>query len=187
MGFITSFVEGKDLKFIISQTIGLIAAALLLLSFQQRTHKRIVLMQFCSGFLFALQYFLLGAYEGMVGNIVGFVRCIVYCFRGKSKFADSIACPIIFSILAGAGGLLTYTNPVSLLPMAAMMISSFVIWNPRAQELRALTIPTSLMWLIYNIICGSVSGTVTEILGQLSIYIGLFRFRNKKSGEKNSD
>lgn len=183
MEFITSFFEGKDLKFIISQTIGLIAAVLLLFSFQQRTHKRIVLMQFCSGLLFALQYFLLGAYEGMVGNIIGFTRSIAYCFRGKSRFTDSIFCPILFSILAGLGGLLTYTSLASLLPMAAMMISSFVMWSPKTQQLRALTVPTSLMWLVYNVICNSWSGTVTEICNLISIAIGLFRFRKKKDGK----
>lgn len=183
MEMISSFFEGKDTTFIISQIIGFIAAALLLFSFQQRTHRRIVAMQFCSGVLFATQYLLLGAYEGMVGNIVGFTRSIVYCFRGKSKFTDSIACPIIFSALAAAGGALTYESPISLLPMAAMTISSFVMWNPRTQQLRALTFPTSFMWLVYNIICGSVSGAVTEILCELSIIIGLIRFRNKKNGE----
>lgn len=180
MDFITSFFTNNDTTFIISQIIGFIAAALLLFSFQQRTHRRIVAMQFCSGLLFALQYFMLGAYEGMVGNIIGFTRSIVYCFRGKSKFADSIFCPVVFAILAGLGGLITYTSPVSLLPMAAMMISSFVMWNPKTQELRALTLPTSLMWLIYNIICNSYSGTLTEILSEISIIIGLIRFRNKK-------
>lgn len=180
MDFITAFFVGKDATFIISQLIGFIAATLLLLSYQQRTHRRIVAMQFCSGMLFAIQYLLLGAYEGMVGNVVGFMRCVAYYFRGKSKFVDSIACPIVFAALAAIGGLVTYTGPISLLPMAAMMISSFVIWNPRTQQLRALTLPTSLMWLIYNLICGSVSGTVTEILSEVSIIIGLFRFRNKK-------
>ena len=183
MSFITDFFAGKDITFIISQTIGLIAAALLLLSFQQRTHKRIVLMQFCSGLLFALQYFLLGAYEGMVGNIVGFTRSIAYCFRGKSKFVDSLLCPTIFAILAGLGGLLTYTSPASLLPMIAMMISSFVMWSPKTQQLRALTIPTSLMWLVYNLICSSWSGTATEICNLISIAIGLFRFRQKKDSK----
>lgn len=181
MDFIRSFFEGKDTTFIISQVIGFIAAALLLFSYQQRTHRRIVAMQFCSGLLFALQYFLLGAYEGMVGNIVGFSRSVAFCFRGKSKFVDSIACPIVFAVLAGIGGAITYESPVSLLPMTAMIISSFVMWNPKTQELRALTIPTSLMWLIYNIICGSYSGTATEILCLISIFIGLFRFRNKKT------
>jgi hypothetical protein len=64
--------------------------------------------------------------------------------------------------------------------MVAMMISSFVMWNPHTQQLRALTMPTSLMWLIYNVICDSYSGTVTEIFNQISMIIGLIRFRKKK-------
>ena len=138
-------------------------------------------MQAVAGLLFGTQYLMLGAYEGMVGNIVGFTRSIAYCFRGKSKFVDSIFCPIIFSILAGIGGLLTYASPASLLPMAAMIISSFVMWSPKTQQLRALTIPTSMMWLIYNVICSSYSGVITEVCNLISIVIGLIRFRKKKS------
>lgn len=179
MDFLTNYFSGKDTKFIISQLIGFVAAALLLLSFQQRTHRRIVVMQACSGFLFAVQYFLLGAYEGMIGNVVGFTRSIAYSFRGKSKAVDHIACPVVFAILAGLGGLATYTNPASLLPMAAMMISSFAIWSPKTQQLRALTMPTSAMWLVYNVICSSYSGIVTEVLNLISIVIGLIRFRKK--------
>lgn len=180
MDYLKNIYEEKGIIYIISQIIGFVAAALLLLSYQQPTHKRIVTVQACAGFLFAIQYLLLGEYAGAVGNVVSFIRCITYYFRGRSKFADSIACPIIFSLLAGAGGILTYTGQISLLPMAAMMISSFVIWSPKTQKLRALTMPTSIMWLIYNISCGSISGTITEILSELSIIIGLFRFRKKK-------
>lgn len=183
MDFIKDYFSGKDTMFIISQSIGFAAAALLLLSYQQRTHRRIVTMQACSGFLFAVQYLLLGAYEGMAGNVVGFLRSIAYSFRGKSKAVDSIACPVVFAVLAGIGGLSTYTSPASLLPMAAMMISSFVIWSPKTQKLRALTLPTSAMWLIYNIICSSYSGITTEVLSIVSIIIGLIRFRSKKQGE----
>ncbi|MBR4858105.1 MAG: YgjV family protein [Clostridia bacterium] len=179
MDFLTNYFSGKDTKFIISQLIGFVAAALLLLSFQQRTHRRIVVMQACSGFLFAVQYFLLGAYEGMIGNVVGFTRSIAYSFRGRSKAVDHIACPVVFAILAGLGGIATYTSPASLLPMAAMMISSFVIWSPKTQQLRALTMPTSAMWLVYNVICSSYSGIVTEVLNLISIVIGLIRFRKK--------
>ncbi|MBE6820198.1 MAG: YgjV family protein [Ruminococcaceae bacterium] len=179
MDFLTNYFSGKDTTFIVSQLIGFVAAALLLLSFQQRTHKRIVVMQACSGFLFAVQYFMLGAYEGMIGNVVGFTRSIAYSFRGRSKTVDHIACPVVFAILACLGGLATYTSPASLLPMAAMMISSFVIWSPKTQQLRALTMPTSAMWLVYNVICSSYSGIVTEVLNLISIIIGLIRFRKK--------
>lgn len=180
MEFIKNYFAGKDTVFIISQIIGFIAAAILLLSFQQRTHKRIIGMQACSGMLFALQYLMIGAYEGMAGNIVGMIRSFVFLFRGKSKFVDSIACPIVFAAVAAVSGIITYASPASLLPMAAMMISSFVMWNPKTQQLRALTVPTSVMWLIYNLISHSYSGTVTEIFNLLSIFIGLIRFRKKR-------
>ena len=180
MAYITKFFKGGDAVFIVSQCIGVIAAALLLLSFQQRTHRRIVVMQAFSGFLFAVQYFMLGAFEGMTGNIVGMARAVAYSFRGKSKFADSRACPVVFACLAAIGGAITYSSPVSLLPTLAMVISSFVMWSPKTQKLRALTLPTSLMWLIYNIICRSYSGTATEICCEISIIIGLIRFRSKR-------
>ena len=179
MEILKEYFSGKDTTFIISQLIGFVAAALLLLSFQQRTHKRIVVIQACSGFLFAVQYLMLGAYEGMIGNVVGFTRSIAYSFRGNSKAVDHIACPVVFAILAGIGGIATYTSPASLLPMAAMIITSFVNWSPNTQQLRALNMPTSAMWLIYNVICSSYSGIVTEVLNLLSITVGLIRFRKK--------
>ena len=183
MDYIKSYFSGKDTVFIISQCIGLIAAAFLLFSYQQKTHKKILVMQVISGFLFAVQYFMIGAYEGMVCNIVGFIRCIVFSFRGKSKFADNILCPILFAVITIIIGIFTYTSPASILPIVAIAVSSFVVWNPHTQQLRALTIPTSLMWLVYNLICSSYSGVITEVLNQISIYIGLFRFRKKKKGE----
>ena len=181
MDFLSEFVAKSSPRIIVSQLIGFVASALLLFSFQQRTHKRIVAMQAFSGFLFAVQYYMLGAYEGMAGNIVGMTRAVAYYFRGRSKLIDSLFCPILFALLAAGAGIATYSSSVSLLPMSAMIISSFVIWNPKTQQLRALTLPTSAMWLIYNIICSSVSGVVTEIFCEASIIIGLIRFRSKKS------
>lgn len=181
MEFIKNYFETKGAVFIISQFIGFVAAAILLLSFQQRTHRRIVAMQACSGLLFAIQYLMIGAYAGMAGNLVGVIRSLVFMQRGKSKFADSIACPIVFAVIAAISGIITYEKPISLLPMAAMMISSFVMWSPKTQKLRALTMPTSAMWLVYNIIEKSYAGTATEIFNLLSIIIALIRFRKKKT------
>ncbi len=184
MDFITDYFSGKDTIFIISQVIGIIAAALLLLSYQQKTHKGIVTMQIFSGLLFSVQYFMIGAYEGLAGNIVGMLRGCAFYFRGKSKLADSIICPTFFAVLGALAGAVTYTSPASLLPMAAIIISSFVLWNTKTQQLRILTFPTSFMWLIYNIICSSYSGIITEVLNEISIAIGLFRFRNKKENKR---
>lgn len=175
-----NFFENTDTQFIISQIISAIATLLLLLSFQQKTHKRIVLMQAVSGLLFGIQYMMLGAYEGMICNYIGAVRSVVYSFRNKSKIVDSIFCPIVFAIIFVISGIVTYQNIFSLLPIVAMFIASFVLWSPKTQQLRALTMPTSAMWLIYNAVSHSYVAVLTEVLNLISITIGLIRFRNKK-------
>lgn len=178
---IGSFFLGKGTVYLISQIIGIIAAVLLLFSFQQRTHKRIVVMQACAGLLFGIQYLMLGAYEGMACNFIGMFRSFTYSFRNKSKIVDSVLCPTFFAIAFGISAIITYKNLFSFLPLVAMVISSFVLWIPQTQKLRALTLPTSAMWLVYNIACGSVVATATEIFCEVSIIIGLIRFREKKA------
>lgn len=178
---IEAFFLGKGIKYFISQLIGAVAAVLLLSSFQQKTHKRIVFMQACAGLLFGIQFLLIGAYEGMACNFIGMFRSFSYSFRNKSKIIDSIFCPIFFAIAFTVGTVFTYKNLFSLMPLVAMIISSFVLWIPQTQKLRALTFPTSALWLVYNFLCGSVSGVITESSCILSIIIGLIRFRKKKS------
>lgn len=177
--------ENTDAQFITSQIISAIATILLLLSFQQKTHKRIVLMQAVSGLLFGIQYMMLGAYEGMICNYIGAIRSVVYSFRNKSKIVDSIFCPIVFAIIFVISGIVTYQNIFSLLPIVAMFIASFVLWSPKTQQLRALTLPTSAMWLVYNAVSHSYVAVLTEVLNLISIIIGLIRFRNKKEVKKN--
>lgn len=180
METIKNYISENGTVYIISQVISIIATFFLLFSYQQKTHKRIVAMQAVAGLLFGTQYLMLGAYEGMICNYIGAVRGVVYSFRTKNKFIDSLFCPALFAAAFIISGIITYTSPFSLLPICAMCIASFVSWNIKAQQLRALTLPTSLMWLIYNAWCGSVVAVGTELLSEISILIGLFRFRKKK-------
>lgn len=181
----TKLFENTDTQFIISQIISAVATLLLLLSFQQKTHKRIVIMQAFSGLLFGIQYMMLGAYEGMVCNYIGAVRSVIYSFRGKSKAVDSIFCPVIFAVIFAVSGIITYKNIFSLLPILAMAIASFVLWMPKTQQLRALTMPTSAMWLVYNAVSHSYVAVLTEVLNLISIVIALIRFRKGKEVKKN--
>lgn len=175
-----NFIAEKGAMFVVSQIISVFAAVFNLSSFQQRTHRRIVICQAIGGFLFGVQYFMLGAYEGMICNVIGMTRAVTYSFRGKSKFVDSFACPVIFAAAFAVSGIVTYKNPYSLLPMGAMVLASFVLWSPRTQKLRALTIPSSFMWLVYNAANDSYVACLTEVLCEISIVIGLIRFRKKK-------
>lgn len=177
METINNFInEQGGFTYLFSQFLSIVATVLLLLSYQQKTHRRIVIMQAFSGLLFGTQYLMIGAYEGMMCNYIGMIRSISYSFRGKNKFADSVICPAIFASAFIVSGFLTYESPLSLLPTVAMVISSFVMWIPKTQELRVLSLPTCAMWLIYNIYSNAAIAVLTEVFNIVSIVIALIRF-----------
>ncbi len=177
METINNFInEQGGFTYLFSQFLSIVATVLLLLSYQQKTHRRIVIMQAFSGLLFGTQYLMIGAYEGMMCNYIGMIRSISYSFRGKNKFADSVICPAIFASAFIVSGFFTYESPLSLLPTVAMVISSFVMWIPKTQELRVLSLPTCAMWLIYNIYSNAAIAVLTEVFNIVSIVIALIRF-----------
>jgi len=177
MEIIKNFItEHGGMTYIFSQVLSIIATVLLLLSYQQKTHRRIVIMQAFSGLLFGTQYMMIGAFEGMMCNYIGMIRSISYSFRGKNKFSDSVICPTIFAVAFIISGIFTYESPMSLLPTVAMVVSSFVMWIPKTQELRILSLPTCAMWLIYNVSANAAIAVLTEVFNIVSIFIALIRF-----------
>lgn len=180
MDKINSIIAEKGIVYLISQIISAVATLFLLFSFQRKNHRSILLMQAVSGMLFGIQYMMIGAPSGAICNFVGMARSFTYSFRTRSKIVDHIACPIFFSIAFACCGIFTVNSLFSILPICAMIISSFVTWNPKTQQLRALTLPTSVMWLIYNASCGSLVAVITELSSEVSIIIGLIRFRKRK-------
>lgn len=63
---------------IIIQLIGGLGIIASIISFQCKKHNSILLFRTLNEFIFAIQYFLLGAYTGMAMNLVGCVRNIIF-------------------------------------------------------------------------------------------------------------
>ena len=59
---------------IIIQGLGLIAAALMITSFQCRTNRNLFALQFAAATFFAVQFILLGGLTGSVVLIIGMLR-----------------------------------------------------------------------------------------------------------------
>lgn len=153
--------------------------AIIVVSYQQKTHKNILIFQMASGLLFTVHYILLGAYTGAIMNLLGSFRSLVYANRSK-KWASSVIWPILFSIAFLISGILTWDNVFSIFPLIAMLMSSVVLWIEQPKINRMLSLPTSTCWLIYNIKTVSIAGIVTEIFVLTSIIIGIFRLDIKK-------
>lgn len=172
------------MKEIIGHIIGFVAMTIIVISYQQKTHKNILLFQMVSGLLFTVHFLLLGAYTGAIMNLLGALRSLVYSNRGK-KFTSTIVWPILFTIGFAVSGILTWDGWISIVPLIAMIMSSIVLWIENPKINRALSIPTSACWLIYNIKIPepSYAGIATEIFVLSSIIIGIIRLDIKKKNK----
>ncbi len=163
----------------IAQLLGILGFLLSIISFQQNTQKRIVFVQFLANISFTIHFYLIGAYTGSILNGIAIIRSFVYCFKDK-KWASSNIWIVIFSMAFVVAGIYTWEGPLSILPTTAMVLSSvsFGIKNPKL--VRRIYFPCSPMWLIYNIVGGSIGGVLTECFAMISIIIGMLRFDRKK-------
>ncbi|MCL2513764.1 MAG: YgjV family protein [Oscillospiraceae bacterium] len=174
---------------IIAQAIGFIGTAFLVISYQQKKRRGIIVFQiFCSAF-FALHFYLLGAYTGCAMNVLGGLRSTVYSYSEEKKWAKHNFWPVLFFIVFLAAGILTWKNIWSLLPTFAMCLSTISLWLRDPKKIRFLTSPTLPCWLVYNLMNKSIAGFITEIFTIISMATAIIRYDvlpNRKSKRANN-
>src|SRR5574344_737522 len=87
-----------DLNTIIIQAICVLAICFAIFSFQAKKRSSILLFQSAASTLWMIHFILLAAYTGAILNFIIVLRNVVYYFRGKHKWADSVAWIFVFSI-----------------------------------------------------------------------------------------
>ncbi len=175
---------------IFAQILSIIAMTIALLSFQQKTQRRIVLFQFCSSFLFGVHFLLIAAPTGALLNFMAAARALVYSARGK-KWADHWGWLLLFSALPFGIYGLSFTSLgvaptlgnflVELLPTLGMISTTISFRMKKAAKVRAFSLISSPLWLGYNIFHFSIGGILTESISLLSILIGILRLDIKRS------
>lgn len=183
--FLNQFIENP-----VAQIVGIIAMCLAVISFQQRTQKRIMIFQTACDTLFIVHYFLLGAFMGGVLNSINIVRGVVFAQRNQKKWARNP----IFIYIFSAGYILSYillftvfnkepTLPnllLEALPLVGSIIMTFGFQMKEAKKVRLMYAIGSPMWLCYNLFTNSIGGTITETFNLISILIGYLRLDRKK-------
>lgn len=187
------------------QVLGFVGIALNIIAVQFNKYGTIIFFKTLGSLLFVLQYFLLGAYTGMVMDLIGSFRNIIFSLNVKNKRSNKVPV-IIFSLVTAIAGILTialtwdvskirWTNNVkfatilmviiSVLSIIAKLIStiSYSIANPH--KMRMLNIPSSSCWLVYNFVAFTLAGTLNEIMTLSSVLIAEFRFRKVKNEPKD--
>lgn len=177
----------------IAQAVGIVAMTFNILSFQQKTPRKVITFQFFGSVLFALNYLLMGALVGMCMNIVGIMRAVVYGNREKFR-ADRLFWLVFFTSLYVLSYILSFTvfgmdftvknAVIELLPVIGMTATTISFRLQNAATIRKFGFISSPCWLTYNIVNVAIGGAVCEIFSLCSIVIGLFRYDLKPRVKK---
>ena len=124
---------------------------------------------------------LLGAVTGGVSYIINTFRS--FCLGSRWKFAKSrtmCAAICLMQVLALA---LTWAGWISLLPVAANIAATIAGYTRNGRTIRVVgMLVNSPMWMVYNLICGSMAGVLDEAVTEVSMLVSIMRF-----GWKNLD
>ena len=178
----------------IAQAIGIIAMGLSLWSFQQKTQKGILTVQVCSCGAFCLNFLLLGATTGAFLNAVGLVRALAYANKEKLKkekyfFIGFVAVYVLTYVLNFTAFEKSFNLKnalVELLPVVAMVASNIGFRLKSAFAVRVTMMISSPLWLVYNLVVGSVGAVLCEVFNMVSIVTGIIRLDVKKKGAGTS-
>ena len=163
----------------VAQGLGLVALVVTCLSYQARTTRGIALRQAVGAFFWTVHLLLLGAWTGGLLNLLGLVRGSVYSQRGEHRWASRPFWPWLFGALclsaAVWAGLAQGEGPRLLLSTVAQCLACYALWTPRVRLARFLLVVVSLLWLVYDMLSGSIPGTACEIFSQVSLAVAIVR------------
>ena len=173
---------------VIAQAVGIVAMLFNIFSYQQKSAKRIITLQFFGASFFALNYLLLGKYIGAMLNLVGVIRAILFLKKEKTK-VDRLFWVAIFGIAYVGAYVLNFTvvgvEPipknliVEILPVIAMFATHLAYRCNSPRTLRYICLISSVSWLIFNIMSVAIGAILCEVFSLISIAIATIRENRK--------
>lgn len=158
------------------QIFGWTAAVLTFLSYQCKEHKKLIIVQILSSLSICISYLLLGAWAGMVLNVVCILRNLIIYHKKVKVFSYSFW-PYVLTLTMGIMGIFSWQGYMSLLIVVALMVNTMFLYFPNVQNLRKSIVITSTMVLIYNAYYAVWGGVANELIAISSAIIGIYRYR----------
>lgn len=176
--------------YILAQALSFGAMACNVLSLQQKKKRNLVLCQLLGSILFAVSFFLLGAYAAFLQNVVATARNLLFSRENFSERSGKRWSWVFMGLFLLAYGLTfwlfgeefnTRNAIVNALPTVAMCIMSVAFSLKNVFHIRLLSIVNALFWLTYSLIFMSMGDIVSEVLCIISSVVGIVRYDLKKS------
>ncbi len=187
---------------IIANVVGIVAVALFLLSYLQKSRARIIGLNVTSRCLYILQYILLGAFSGAVLDVAGAASSVLaqkknasFIKRHVKLFVLGIDLIIVLlgllTVLLGARAsgteLLSAQSALGLLPIAGVLLHTSAFWMDDEKKIRRVSLLGSPFWFAYNLLSGAFGSSVGDLLSMVSILIAMLRYDRKPPTESQAE
>ena len=140
------------MSFWLAQVLGLVGSLISFTSVQTGSRKKILLLQLLCCVLWIVQYSLLGAWTGVLINLLGLARGTVCSFNDR-PWASSRWWLVL-----------------------AMMLTTVALWSRNMRLTRLLFLLNSPPVFLYNLIAGSYTSAAIEVAAFCSFVLAVWRF-----------
>ena len=172
---------------IVAQVFGFLAFAASVSSFQLKTYRRILWMQTVCAAMFLIHFFLLyrcghtDALTGTALNMVTMTRDIILLITEKTRTQKkTMLLAVVFSVLVAVIGMLTWQSWASLVFVAAMVLNTVAMSIPDPNMVRIFIMLSAPLACVYDVLTGSIGGTVNEIVSFFSALLAYIRERSRQ-------
>ncbi len=175
------------MKEIIGQIFGIIGLFIFVMSFQCKNSKKLVFVQGIGGFMFFINFLLIGAYGGALFNLTILIRGLLYTKKDEKIWRPLIV-ELLFTVAYAYSLSLVWGDAVQIvittLPYISLLVMSILMWKENGKTIRRFQIfALSPAWIIHNIINFTPGGLLTELLNVISSVISLVRFKKMGADE----
>ena len=166
----------------IANAVGIAAVIVYLLSYQQKTQKKIAAFNMTCRGLYVLQYVLLGAFSGAVLDILCMIALLPAQRKGKVWVQKGRIWIIAASALALiVAGLLLDQSIFGLLVILGCILQMLAFWMDSEKKVRLVCLMACPCWLAYNLASGAFGSSIGDVMSMISILVAMVRYDFKKN------
>ena len=156
--------------FVLSQILAGIAFALGVVSFQFKERRSVLLCLFFLTLFNSSHFFLLGRPGPAVLLILIGLRFLT------AILSTNRALMYLFLFLSLGAFLLTFTSPLNLLALIAVLLGTYGSFQPDGRTMRIILMLGNALWLIHNLLASTPVATLMEASFLVSNLLGYRRF-----------
>ena len=169
------------LTYILSQVFIIFNYIFLIITYQLKERKKILLFNMASLTCAGISYIFLSAYSGLAMAFVAILRNIIFLLDEKKNGMNNkitkkdVLILMILYVISIVFAIFTYDGFFSLMSVFATMLYTYSVWQKSTKVYKWLGSPVSIIWIIYNIYIKSIFGIILESVLMIAAIIGLIR------------